>query len=200
MPKETLSSSSAIPNDCCSRAPRSPDATPTSRRAGRSSLPSRPRRPPSPRWWSRSRRCKRPPARWPPPSCSTSPPSWPRCAAPRRAAAVARRGRLAPLPAAEPVESPLSPTELLSLVNALTVSGKARPRIVADAVERGAIRDLRLLPFCVRALGDPAVGYVVQDKLFPRSASSSSRSCAPRCTSRTARSSTPRSSACSRRS
>jgi HEAT repeat protein len=76
-------------------------------------------------------------------------------------------GDLGPLPPAEPVESPLSPTELLSLVNALTVSGKHRPKIVADAVDRGAVRDLRLLPYCVRALGDPAVGYVVADKLLP---------------------------------
>jgi hypothetical protein len=84
-----------------------------------------------------------------------------------QAAPAAPAGDLAKVPAAEPVESPLSPTELLSLVNALTVSGKHRPKIVADAVERGAVRDLRLLPFCVRALGDPAVGYVVQDKLLP---------------------------------
>jgi HEAT repeat protein len=85
-----------------------------------------------------------------------------------QAALAAAAGDLAPLPPAEPLESPLSPTELLSLVNALTVSGKGRPRIVADAVERGAVRDLRLLPFCVRALGDPAVGYVVQDQLLPK--------------------------------
>ncbi len=84
-----------------------------------------------------------------------------------QASPAAAAGDLAALPKAEPLESPLSPTELLSLVGALTVSGKHRPRIVADAVDRGAIRDLRLLPFCVRALGDPAVGYVVQDKLLP---------------------------------
>ncbi len=80
----------------------------------------------------------------------------------------AAAGDLTPLAASEPVESPLSPTELLSLVNALTVSGKARPKIVADAVERGAVRDLRLLPYCVAALGDPAVGHVVEDQLLPK--------------------------------
>lgn len=79
----------------------------------------------------------------------------------------AATGDLAPLPSSEPVESPLSPTELLALVNALTVSGKHRPRIVADAAERGAVRDLRLLPFCVQALGDPSVGHVVEEKLLP---------------------------------
>lgn len=76
-------------------------------------------------------------------------------------------GDLAALPAAERVTSPLSPTELLMLVNALTVSGKARPKIVSDAVERGAVRDLRLLPFCVKAINDPAVGYVVAEELLP---------------------------------
>jgi hypothetical protein len=85
-----------------------------------------------------------------------------------QAAPAAAAGDLAPLPAAEPLESPLSPTELLSLVNALTVSGKGRPKIVSDAVERDAIRDLRLLPFCVRAINDPAVGYVVADELLPK--------------------------------
>jgi hypothetical protein len=85
-----------------------------------------------------------------------------------QASPAAAVGELTALPASEPVESPLSPTELLSLVNALTVSGKARPKIVADAVERGAVRDLRLLPYCVRALGDPAVGHVVEDLLLPK--------------------------------
>jgi len=85
-----------------------------------------------------------------------------------QAAPPAIAGDLAPLPAAEPVESPLSPTELLSLVNALTVSGKRRPKIVSDAVERGTIRDLRLLPYCVRALSDPAVGWVVERELLPK--------------------------------
>src|SRR3954462_200610 len=64
-----------------------------------------------------------------------------------QAASAAPAGDLTPLPAAEPLESPLSPTELLSLVGALTGTGKHRPKIVSDAVERDAIRDLRLLPF-----------------------------------------------------
>jgi hypothetical protein len=85
-----------------------------------------------------------------------------------QASPSAAAGELTALAASEPVESPLSPTELLSLVNALTVSGKARPRIVADAVERGAVRDLRLLPYCVRALNDPAVGHVVERELLPK--------------------------------
>jgi hypothetical protein len=85
-----------------------------------------------------------------------------------QAAPAATEGDLAPLPASEPVESPLSPTELLSLVNALTVSGKRRQKIVSDAVERGAVRDLRLLPFCVAAIGDPAVGHVVESELLPK--------------------------------
>ena len=84
-----------------------------------------------------------------------------------QASPFAAQGELLPLPPAEPVESPLSPTELSTLVNALTVSGKARPRIISDAVERGAVRDLRLLPYCVRAIADPAVGYVVADELLP---------------------------------
>lgn len=84
-----------------------------------------------------------------------------------QAAPAAPAGDLTDLPPAEPVESPLSPTELLSLVKALTESGKGRPRIISDAVERGAVRDLRLLPFCVRAIGDPAVGHVVAEELLP---------------------------------
>jgi HEAT repeat protein len=84
-----------------------------------------------------------------------------------QASLFAATGELSPVPPAEPVESPLSPTELSTLVNALTVSGKARPRIISDAVERGAVRDLRLLPYCVRAIADPAVGYVVADELLP---------------------------------
>jgi HEAT repeat protein len=84
-----------------------------------------------------------------------------------QASPSAAAGDLSALPRAEPLESPLSPTELSALVNALTVSGKHRPKIVEDAVDRGAVRDLRLLPFCVRALSDPAVGHVVEDKLLP---------------------------------
>lgn len=77
-------------------------------------------------------------------------------------------GDLAALPKAEPLESPLSPTELTSLVNALTGGTKRRQRIISDAVERDAIRDLRLLPFCVRALSDSGVSYVVENELLPK--------------------------------
>lgn len=81
---------------------------------------------------------------------------------------AAAAGDLAQLPASEPVESPLSPTELSMLVNALTTPGKNRQRIISDAVERGAVRDLRLLPYCVKAISDPAVGHVVTDELLPK--------------------------------
>jgi HEAT repeat protein len=81
---------------------------------------------------------------------------------------AAAAGELAELPASEPVESPLTPTELSMLVKALTERGKSRQRIISDAVERGAVRDLRLLPYCVRALSDPAVGHVVADELLPK--------------------------------
>ena len=83
--------------------------------------------------------------------------------------AVARTegGDLAPLPAGPPIESPRSPTELLALVNALTVRGEGRTRVLADAVKRGAVRDLRLLPLCVRALGDASIGRFVEQKLMP---------------------------------
>ena len=83
--------------------------------------------------------------------------------------AVARTegGDLAPLPAGPPIESPLSPTELLALVKALSVRGKGRTRVLADAVKRGAARDLRLLPFYVPALGDASVGRFVEQKLLP---------------------------------
>jgi len=87
-----------------------------------------------------------------------------------QAAPAAAEGDLAPLPRTEPIGSPLSSVELSALVGALSNAPDARhrPRVIADAAERGAVRDLRLLPFAVTALGDAGVGYVVQDKLLPR--------------------------------
>jgi HEAT repeat protein len=87
-----------------------------------------------------------------------------------QAAPPAAAGELAPLPPAPPIESPLTPTELSSLVGALTNEPptKNRPSIVRDAVERDTIRDLRVLPFCVAALSDPSVGHVVEHDLLPK--------------------------------
>lgn len=91
-----------------------------------------------------------------------------------QASPVAPAGALSPLPPAEPLESPLTPVELTSIVNALQGTAphqpkiKHRPKIVADAVERGAVFDLRLLPYCVKALADPTVGQVVEAELLPK--------------------------------
>lgn len=85
-----------------------------------------------------------------------------------QAAAAAPTGEFVPIPACEPVESPLSPVELGSLVNALSGTGKGRPRIILDAVARDSIRDLRLLPYCVRALSDSGVSFVVETELLPK--------------------------------
>ncbi len=78
-------------------------------------------------------------------------------------------GELAPLPRTEPMGSPLSSVELATLVGALTGAEDARnrARTIADAVERGAVRDLRLLPFSVAALRDSAISNVVESKLLP---------------------------------
>ncbi len=87
-----------------------------------------------------------------------------------QASPPAATGELAPLPPGPSIESPLTPTELSSLVGALTNSPptKNRPSIVRDAVERDTIRDLRVLPFCVAALSDPSVGHVVEHELLPK--------------------------------
>jgi hypothetical protein len=87
-----------------------------------------------------------------------------------QAAPAVAAGDLAALPRTEPIGSPLSSTELAALVGALTGSADARhrPSTIADAAERDRVRDLRILPFAVAALGDSGVGYVVQDKLLPK--------------------------------
>jgi HEAT repeat protein len=86
-----------------------------------------------------------------------------------QAAPAPVEGDLAPLPAVTPMESPLSATELSLLVGALANAPDARhrPRVLRDAIERGAVHDLRILPFCVRALSDSALGYLVEEKLLP---------------------------------
>src|SRR6185436_4424708 len=61
------------------------------------------------------------------------------------------RGAQAALPAAEAVDTPLSSVELGALVGALVNAPgiKHRPRVLRDLIERDAVRDLRVLPFCV---------------------------------------------------
>src|SRR5262249_7786416 len=79
-------------------------------------------------------------------------------------------GDLAALPVTEPVESPLTSVELASLVGALSNApdAKHRPRVISDAIERESVRDLRILPFCVAALSDSGIGYVVEEELLPK--------------------------------
>lgn len=83
---------------------------------------------------------------------------------------AAPEGELAPLPRTEPMGSPLSPVELSALVGALTGAEDARhrARTIEEAVERGAFRDLRLLPFSVAALRDSVISGVVESQLLPR--------------------------------
>jgi HEAT repeat protein len=87
-----------------------------------------------------------------------------------QAAPAAAPGELAPLPATAPVESPLSATEITALINVLTNAPdtKHRSRLLNDAIERDAVLDLRILPFCVAALGDAGIGFIVGSKLLPR--------------------------------
>ncbi|MFT3770008.1 MAG: HEAT repeat domain-containing protein [Minicystis sp.] len=86
------------------------------------------------------------------------------------APAPAPAGDLAPLPRTEPIGSPLSSTELSALVGALSNAADARhrPATITDAADRDAVRDLRILPFAVAALGDSGVGWVVQSQLLPK--------------------------------
>lgn len=81
-------------------------------------------------------------------------------------------GDLTPLPKTEPIESPLAPSELGTLVGALAGSRevKRRYKVIEDACERDTVRDLRILPFAVAALGagDWGVSNAVQEKLLPK--------------------------------
>ncbi|MFO0756158.1 MAG: HEAT repeat domain-containing protein [Byssovorax sp.] len=85
------------------------------------------------------------------------------------AAPAEAAGELAPLPPSLPVESPLSPADLALLLGALTRDPPVahRAQTIRDAVARGAVRDLRVLPFCVAALADPEVSVVVEHDLLP---------------------------------
>jgi HEAT repeat protein len=69
-----------------------------------------------------------------------------------------------------PIESPLSAAEITTLVNVLTNAPdtKHRARLLNDAIERGAVRDLRILPFCVAALADAGIAHLVGTKLLPK--------------------------------
>jgi HEAT repeat protein len=80
-------------------------------------------------------------------------------------------GELAPLPPASRIGTPLAPAELNALVAALTDAPDARhrPRVIRDyaASDRGAARDLRLLPLCVPALSDSGIAEAVEQALLP---------------------------------
>lgn len=87
-----------------------------------------------------------------------------------QASPAATTDELTDLPATLPIESPLSSAEITTLVHVLTNAPdtKHRPRLLHDAIDRDAVRDLRILPFCVAALSDAGIGYVVGEKLLPR--------------------------------
>lgn len=78
-------------------------------------------------------------------------------------------GELKDLPPAAKIGSPLLPTELQTLVGALTNNGENRHRaaIIGDAVFRGSARDLRILSLCVPALSDTYIADVVETRLIP---------------------------------
>lgn len=75
-------------------------------------------------------------------------------------------GTLKPAPK---VGTPLSPTELSMLVAALlgTPEARYRQRTIVDFAERGAAKDLRILPLCVPALQDGSIADVVEQVLLP---------------------------------
>jgi len=78
-------------------------------------------------------------------------------------------GDMMDLPPAAKIGSPLLPTELQTVVGALTNTGENRHRamIIADAVLRGSARDLRILSLCVPALSDTHIADVVETRLIP---------------------------------
>jgi HEAT repeat protein len=67
-------------------------------------------------------------------------------------------GEAAPLEPKPPLETPLAPQELEALLKALRGDSKARAETIDDAVERKAVRDLRLLGPWLAALADPNIG------------------------------------------
>ncbi|MDI3284751.1 HEAT repeat domain-containing protein [Polyangium sp. 15x6] len=80
-------------------------------------------------------------------------------------------GELTPLPPTRKIGTPLTPTELNTLVGALTNAPDARQRsrVIRDYAmsDRGAARDLRLLPLVIPALADGAIAEVVVQYLVP---------------------------------
>jgi len=80
-------------------------------------------------------------------------------------------GDMQPLPPARKIGTPLTPTELNTLVGALTNApdSRQRSRIIRDYAtsDRGAARDLRILPLVLPALSDGAIAEVVVQYLVP---------------------------------
>jgi hypothetical protein len=78
-------------------------------------------------------------------------------------------GELAPLPPAQRLGTPLSPSELGALVGALTGDTEIRYRaaLIRDFAARGVARDLRILPLALPALSDKAVSSAVEEALLP---------------------------------
>jgi hypothetical protein len=86
-----------------------------------------------------------------------------------QAAPATASGDLTALPPAEKIGTPLGPTELTSLVHALTNHPEAQRRQVVLRVfaERGAVRDLRVVPLAVKALSDGGIHEVVEQHVLP---------------------------------
>lgn len=80
-------------------------------------------------------------------------------------------GDLTPLPPARKIGTPLTPTELNTLVGAMTNAPDARQRsrVIRDYAmsDRGAARDLRILPLVIPALSDGTIAEVVVQYLVP---------------------------------
>ncbi|MDI1443077.1 HEAT repeat domain-containing protein [Polyangium sp. 6x1] len=80
-------------------------------------------------------------------------------------------GDMQPLPPARKIGTPLTPTELNTLVGALTNApdSRQRSRVIRDYAtsDRCAARDLRILPLVVPALSDGAIAEVVVQYLVP---------------------------------
>src|SRR5262249_11873673 len=68
-----------------------------------------------------------------------------------------RDGEPAELPAVPPLETPLGDREIDPLYRALTSWGGGRSELVESAIERGVVRDLRLLDPWLAALSDQAL-------------------------------------------
>jgi HEAT repeat protein len=84
-------------------------------------------------------------------------------------------GTVAAMPQAGQLDTPLASFEIDPLYHALTRTQAAggkdvgnRNKIIEDAVERGAVFDLRLLELWVEALKDSGIADMVQEKVIPR--------------------------------